>query len=111
MPCAATWMEPKTLILSGISQKEKDEYHMIDDLHVESKICHKGTYLQNRNRLTDMENRFVVAKGEEERSGMDCEFGISRCELLLLEWIGNNILLYNTGNYYIQSPGIQHDRK
>ena len=29
MPFAATWMELKTLILSEISQKEKDKYHMI----------------------------------------------------------------------------------
>ena len=29
MPFAATWMEPETLILSEISQKEKDKYHMI----------------------------------------------------------------------------------
>ena len=27
----------------------------------------RGTYLQNRDRLTDMEDRFVVAKGEEGR--------------------------------------------
>ena len=32
--------------------------------YVESKICHKWTYLKNRNQLTDIENRFVVAKGE-----------------------------------------------
>ena len=29
MPFAATWMELKTLILSEVSQKEKDKYHMI----------------------------------------------------------------------------------
>ena len=29
MPFAATWMELETLILSEVSQKEKDEYHMI----------------------------------------------------------------------------------
>ena len=29
MPLAATWMELETLILSEISQKEKDKYHMI----------------------------------------------------------------------------------
>ena len=30
---------------------------------MESKIWHKLTYLQNRNRLTDIDNRLVVAKG------------------------------------------------
>ena len=29
MPFAATWVELETLILSEISQKEKDKYHMI----------------------------------------------------------------------------------
>ena len=27
MPCAATWMELEVLILSEVSQKEKDKYH------------------------------------------------------------------------------------
>ena len=29
MPSAATWMELETLILSEVSQKEKDKNHMI----------------------------------------------------------------------------------
>ena len=29
MPFAATWMELETLILSEVSQKEKDKYHLI----------------------------------------------------------------------------------
>ena len=29
MPFAATWMEPGTLILSEVSQKEKDRYHTV----------------------------------------------------------------------------------
>ena len=29
MPFAAAWMELETLLLSEISQKEKDKYHMI----------------------------------------------------------------------------------
>ena len=33
-----------------------------------------------------------------------------RCKLLHLEWISNEILLSNTGNYN-QSPGIDHDGK
>ena len=37
-------------------------------------------------------------QGEGGRSGMDREFGVSRCKLLYLEWISNQALLYNTGN-------------
>ena len=29
MPFVATWMEPENLILSEMSQKDKDKYHMI----------------------------------------------------------------------------------
>ncbi len=32
-------------------------------------------------------------------NGMDWKFGVSRCKLLHLEWLSNEILLYNTGNY------------
>ena len=32
-------------------------------------------------------------------NGMDREFGVSRCTLLYLEWISNEVLLYSTGNY------------
>ena len=51
--------------------------------------------------------RLVVAKGQGG-SGMDWEFGVSKCKLLHLEWICNEVLLYSTGNY-IQSFGIDHD--
>ena len=29
MPFAATWMQPEIIILSEVSQKEKDKYHMV----------------------------------------------------------------------------------
>ena len=29
VPFAATWMQPEIIILSEVSQKEKDKYHMI----------------------------------------------------------------------------------
>ena len=32
MPFAAKWMELETLILSEVSQKEKDKYHMISHI-------------------------------------------------------------------------------
>ena len=59
----ATWMDLEIIILSEVSQKEKDRYH-IYHLYVESEIWHKWTYWQNRNRLIDLENKFMVTKGE-----------------------------------------------
>ena len=43
-------------------------------------------------------------------SGMEWDLRVSRCKLLHLEWINNEILLYSTGNY-IRSLGIDHDEK
>ena len=60
---------------------------------------------QNR----DIENRLVVAKGEGVGGGMEWEVGVSRCNLLYMEWI-NKVLLYSTENY-IQYPLINHNGK
>ena len=59
---------------------------------------------------TDTESRFVVATGKGEREGMDWEFGISRCKLLHIKWVGNRVLLYNTGTY-VQNSVISHSGK
>ena len=64
------------------SQKEKTStiwYH----LYVESKIWHKWTYLWNRNRIMDIENRMVFAKEEGFGGGMEWELGVSRCKLYI----------------------------
>ena len=58
--------------------------------------------------LTDIENIPVVAKGEGGGIVMDWEFGVSSFKLLHLEWISNEVLLYNTGNC-IQSLGTDYD--
>ena len=47
-------------MLSEVSQRKTNTiYHS----YMESKLWHKWTYLWNRNRLTDIENRFAVTKG------------------------------------------------
>ena len=73
-------------------------------------LWHKWTYLQNRNILTDIEHRLVLAKEARGGGGMEWEFGISRCELLYVRWINNKVLLYSTGNY-TQYPLINHNGK
>ena len=37
--------------------------------------------------------------GERGGSWLEWDLGVNSCELLHLEWIINNILLYSTGNY------------
>ena len=58
----------------------------------------------------DIQNRLVVAKGEEGGGRMDWEFGISRCKLVYIGWINNKVLLYSAENC-IQYPVIHHNGK
>ena len=57
------------------------------------KKSYKLTYLQNRNKLTDFENKIMVTKGKRWGVGeMDLGFGISICTLLYMEWMVNGDL-------------------
>ena len=42
--------------------------------------------------------------------GVEWAFGISRNELMYIEWISNKVLLYSTGNY-IQYPITNHNEE
>ena len=92
MPFSATWMELEMLILSEVSQKEKDKYHIWNLLY--------GT----NEHLLRKENHGL---GEQTSGGqgggggiwMIWDSGVNRCRLLPLEWIGNEILLQSTRNY------------
>ena len=63
VPFAATWMDLEGIIQSEVSQKETTAIGY--PLHVESKIQHKWSYLQIRNRLTDIETNLWWPKGKE----------------------------------------------
>ena len=61
LPFAATWMDLEIIILSEVRQRKMNiiRYH----LYVESKKkWYKWIYLQNRNRLTDIENKLMVTR-------------------------------------------------
>ena len=64
--------------------------------------------LRNQNILLRHGEEICGCQGGGGESGMDWEFEISRCKLLHLEWISNEVLLYSTGNY-IQSLVIKHE--
>ena len=64
-------------------------------------------YIYKTETDADMETHRLVA-AKRVRGQVDWVFGVSRCKLLHLEWIRNEVLLYSTGNY-IQSLGIDHD--
>ena len=108
MPFAATWIELETLILSEISQKEKDKYHIIS-LILESNICTNEAFYRKETNLWTWRTDLWLPRGRGG-SGMDWVLEVSRCKLLHLEWISNEILLYSTGNY-IQSLVIESDER
>ena len=60
MPLAATWMDLEIIILS---QTENDKYHDTAYMWNLNKRC-KRTYLQNRNRLTDIEDKCGYQRGK-----------------------------------------------
>ena len=67
-------------------------------------------FLQNRNKVTDVENKLMVAKEEGVGGGMEWEDGVSRCELLYMECINNKVLLFSIGNHS-QYLMINHNGK
>ena len=69
MSCAVTWMDLEIVILSKVSQAEKDTFYMIWLIHGILRKWYKWTYLQNRNRVIDVENNLMVTM--EERKGRD----------------------------------------
>ena len=70
-------------------------------------VCRIENVAKQR-QIRDTESRLVVASGERVVSGLDGGFGVSRCKLLYLEWISNEILLYSTGSI-VQSFGVEND--
>ena len=59
LPFAAMWMSLENIMLSEISQTEKDKYCKLSLIH---RILKNK---QNESRLTDTENKWVATRGEE----------------------------------------------
>ena len=60
-PSAATWMGLEIIILSKVSQTQKDKYHMIL-FYAESKkkVTNELVF---KTRVTDVENKLMVTRG------------------------------------------------
>ena len=73
MPFAEMWMDLETVIQSEVSQKEKQILYNIAYMWNLEK-WHRRTYLQSRNRDTDVENKRMGTKGRvgwDELGGWD----------------------------------------
>ena len=92
-----TRMDLDIAMLKEVSQRRRN--NVWHPLHVESKKkWYKWTYLQNRNRLTDLENKLASYQGKNEEKWIIREFRINMYTWLYLKWIINKNLLYSTGN-------------
>ena len=70
-------MELKILILSEVSQKEKDTYHISHIWNLKY-----GTYDSGYKTETDhYQGEETFASVEKDRNGMDREFGVGGCTL------------------------------
>ena len=66
MSFATTWMSLVIIILSVVSQAEKDKY---DTAYMQNLIQrYKRTHFQNRNRLTDLGTNTVI-RGQDKAEG------------------------------------------
>ena len=63
-------------------KSERERQIPYDITYVEPRIWQKQTYPQNKNRLTDTENRPVIVKRWGGGEGIEWEFRVSRYQLL-----------------------------
>ena len=97
MPFAVAWMDLESVILSEGSQRSRNIIWY--PLYVASKgKWYKWTYLQNRDRLADLENELMVAKVGGWEKGIVKKFGMDMYTLLYLKCITNKDLLYSAWN-------------
>ena len=95
-------MDLEIIIPSEVSQNERKTNIIQYHLYVEPKIWYKSTYLWNKNRLTDIENKLAGAKGKGVGEGRIGSVGLAEAN--------NKVLLYSTETY-IQYPAANHNGK
>ena len=87
-----TWMDLEIVILSEVSQTEKEKYRWYRFYMESKKKWYKWMYFQNRSGLTDLENELMVTGvgGQGWREGTVREFGIDMYTLPYLKRITHN---------------------
>ena len=112
MPFAATWMDLQIIILSEVSQIEKDKYHMISfnmwNLKYDTNELIYNLFIETDSETQKTDLR--LPKGKGGGGWINQEFGISRHKLLYIKQINNKVLLYSIGND-IQYPVINWNGK
>ena len=70
MPFSETWMELETLILSEVSQKEKDKYHMISLIWNLIYDPNEPIYRKETNSQTWRTDLWLPGGGERKWDGL-----------------------------------------
>ena len=74
IPFAATWMKLETLILSEVSPKEKDKYHVVS--LISEIYCTAQMNLSTEKEIMDLQKRLLVAEGKGEGVGWIGNLGL-----------------------------------
>ena len=96
MPIAATWMELDTLILSEVSQKERQIPYDITHIWY---LIHSTNEPFHRKENHGLGEETCGCPGGGGGRGRDLDLGVNGSKPLLLEWINNDILLCSPENY------------
>ena len=105
MPFAVTWMDQAMIILSEVNQTEKDKCDITYVWNLRNRYIR--TYLWNRNRLTHVESKLMVAKGKREWAEINSEKAMAPTSSTLawkIPWTGEPGGLQSMG-----SLRVRHD--
>ena len=71
MPFTAIWMDLEIVIVSDVSQTEKDKYHMILLICGILKTGTNELIYKTEIELTDVENKLMVTRGKGRRDKLE----------------------------------------
>ena len=95
MPFVATWMNLEIVILSEVSQTQKDKYHMIL-IYVESKKKDINKLIYKTKVESCMQKTNIVIRGWE--AGINWEVGTDIYTPVYIKQTTNKNMLYSRGN-------------
>ena len=91
MPFVATWMDLQIIVLSEVSQKQKDKY--LKSLVYGIKNTTQMNLSTKHKQAQKYREQHCCQEEGKGLEGKDWEVGISRCKQLYIGWKNNKVLL------------------